>query len=66
LIGIVDAREIAAMPAILLHDTQGIPLLDGALDTQHVREEVYEIFNNAVADLERVTDSFRVRELDYF
>jgi hypothetical protein len=59
-------REIAAMLAILLHDTQGIPLLDGAPDTPHVREEVYEIFNNAITDLERLTDSFRVRELDDF
>ncbi len=62
LIRMVDAREIAALIGILLHDLDEIPLLDGAPDTPEVREEVYEIFNNAVADLDRLTDSFKARE----
>lgn len=62
LIAMTDAREIVALLSILLHDTEGIPLLDGAPDTPDVREAIYEILSNAVADLDRLTDSFKVRE----
>jgi hypothetical protein len=66
LVGMVDAREMIALLAILIHDCPDIPLLYGAPDTPDVREEVYEIFNNAVADLDRLTDSFKVRDpIDY-
>jgi hypothetical protein len=62
LIAMADAREIVALLSHLLHDTQGIPLLDGAPDTPDVRETIYEILSDAVAELDRLTDSFKVRE----
>jgi hypothetical protein len=59
LIEMIDATEIAALFAILLHDVDDIPRLDGAPDTPEVREAVYEILNDAKIELERLADSFK-------
>ena len=62
LIYICDAREIVALLAMLLHYVDGIPLLLGAPDTREVREAIYQILDEAVKDLHRLTDSFAVNE----
>ena len=59
LINICDAREIVALVACLLHDGHGIPLLLGAPDTPQVREAIYQILDEAVQDLDRLSDSFK-------
>ena len=59
LVRMVDARELVALCAILLHDLDEIPLVDGAPDTPQVREAIYQILDNAVADIDRLTDSFK-------
>lgn len=59
LINICDTREIVALVACLLHDVDGIPLLLGAPDTPQVREAIYQILDEAVQDLDRLSDSFK-------
>ena len=59
LIHICDAREIVALLATLLHDVEWTPLLLGAPDTPQVREAIYQILDEAVKDLDRLTDSFK-------
>jgi hypothetical protein len=59
LVRMVDARELVALCAILLHDLDDIPLVKGAPDTPEVRDALYEILDDAVADIDRLTDTYK-------
>lgn len=59
LVTICDAREIVALMGCLLHDVDDIPLLLGAPDTRQVREAISDILDEAVQNLDRLSDSFK-------